>query len=80
MPPIRAPMIIIEIGFIDAASTALPVRVRFTRSHSRPITKQQTTAVKISFLGVRTPRMSITPPTIGSTVLALLVKKQAITS
>ena len=44
-------------GFIDAASTALPVRVRLTSSQSRPITRQQTTAVKISFCGVRTPKM-----------------------
>ena len=67
-------------GFIDAASTALPVRVRFTRSHKRPITTQQTIAVKISFFGVRTPKISTTPSTIGSTVLALLVKKYAISS
>ena len=32
-------------GFIEAASTALPVRVRFTSTHSSAITKQQTTAV-----------------------------------
>ena len=67
-------------GFIDAASTALPVRVRLTSSQSRAITRQQTTAVKISFCGVRTPRMLTTPSTIGSTVLALLVKKYAISS
>ena len=29
----------------------------------------------VNIVGVRTPRMSITPSTIGSTVLALLVKK-----
>ena len=62
-------------GFMDAASTTLPIRVRFTSSHSNAMTRQQTIAVKISFRGVRTPRMLTTPSTIGSTVLALLVKK-----
>ncbi len=62
-------------GFIEAASTALPVRVRFTSSHSSAMTRQHTIAVKISFFGVRTPSTSTTPSTIGSTVLALLVKK-----
>jgi hypothetical protein len=62
-------------GFIDAASTALPASVRLTNSHSAPIVAQQTSAVKISFAGVRTPRIVTTPSTIGSTVLALLVKR-----
>ena len=37
------------------------------------MTAQQTRAVKISLVGVRTPMMFTTPPTIGSTVLALSV-------
>ena len=62
-------------GFIDAASTALPRRVLFTTSQSRPITTQQTIAVKNSLLGVRTPSTVTTPSTIGSTVFALLVNR-----
>jgi hypothetical protein len=46
-----------------------------TNSHKPPIVAQQTSAVKISLAGVRTPRMVTTPSTIGSTVLALLVKR-----
>ena len=38
-----------------------------------PITNQHTTAVKISFDGVRTPTIRTTPSTIGATVFALLV-------
>ena len=60
-------------GFIEAASTDLPARVRLTQSQSAPIASQQTKAVKISFEGVRTPTIDTTPSTIGSTVLALLV-------
>ena len=59
-------------GFIEAASTALPVRVRLTSSQSRPIASQQTAAVKNSFVGVRTPRMLTTPSTIGSTVFGVV--------
>ena len=60
-------------GFIEAARTALPARVRFTRSQSRPMASQHTKAVKISFEGVRTPAINTTPSTIGATVFALLV-------
>ena len=60
-------------GFIEAASTALPARERLTNSQSAPIVAQQTSAVKISFDGVRTPRIDTTPSTIGNTVLALFV-------
>ena len=59
-------------GFIDAASTALPVRVRLTRSQSRAITRQQTTAVKISFLGVRTPKNEIFTALVCCLVIGLL--------
>ena len=62
-------------GFIEAAMTALPRRVRLTSSHKRPMTTQQTRAVKNSLVGVRTPNTVTTPSTIGSTVLALLVKR-----
>ena len=43
-------------GLIEAASSALPARVRLTSSHSRPITTQQITAIRISLVGVRTPQ------------------------
>ncbi len=62
-------------GFIDAASTALPWRVLFTSSHSTPIAIQQIAAVKNSLVGVRTPSTVTTPSTMGSTVLALFVKR-----
>jgi hypothetical protein len=58
---------------MEAASTALPARVRLTSSQSSPITSQQTMAVKISFAGVRTPAILMTPATVGATVLALSV-------
>ena len=58
----------------------MPASVRLTNSHKPPIVAQQTNAVKISLAGVRTPRIVTTPSTIGSTVLALLVKSQAIAS
>ena len=67
-------------GFIEAASTALPRRVLLTSSQSRPMTSQQTAAVKNSLEGVRTPRKVTTPSTIGLTVLALLVKRYATSS
>jgi hypothetical protein len=60
-------------GFIDAASTALPASVRLLGDDRGVLGLRQSSAVKISFLGVRTPRIVTTPSTIGNTVLALSV-------
>ena len=62
-------------GFIDAASSDLPVRVRLTSKYNRPIADQERTAVRISFQGVRTPMIITTPSTSGRTVLGLLVNR-----
>ena len=75
MLAISKPSSVSPRGFIEAASSALPARVRLTSSHSSPITAQETSEVTISLIGVRTPAMFTTPPTSGSTVFGLLVKQ-----
>ena len=62
-------------GLIAAASRALPARVRLTSSHSSPITTQQSTAMTISFFGVRTPAMLTTPGSNARIVTGLSVKR-----
>ena len=62
---------------IEAASKDLPARVRWTSCHSNPMATQDSTAVRISLRGVRTPRISTTPVTSGCTVFGLSVKIQA---
>ena len=62
-------------GLIDAASSALPARVRLTSSQSRPITTQQIAAIMISLVGVRTPAIVVTPPISGRIVTGLSVNR-----
>ena len=46
-----------------------------TYDRGRPIAVQDSSAVRISFHGVRTPRIMTTPSTSGRTVLGLLVNR-----
>jgi hypothetical protein len=62
-------------GFIDAPSKALPVRVRLTSSQSSPITAQAISAIRISLVGVRTPKMLTTPAINGRIVTGLSLNR-----
>ncbi len=62
---------------IEAASSALPARVRFTSSHSSPIATQQASAISTSLAGVRTPARLSTPPISGRIVTGLSVNRYA---
>ena len=60
-------------GLSEAASSALPARVRSISTVSAQSAPQHNTAVRISLVGVRTPPMSVTPVMRGRTVWGLVV-------
>ena len=61
-------------GLMEAARRFLPGWVRLTNSHRPPRVAQEMAAMKTSFQGVRTPKMSMVEVTRGCTVMGVLVK------